>query len=62
MADEPNTPKRGRPRADEPGTSITLWLPEREADRVLRLAHRHGVSASKVVRQLITTRLDRHEP
>lgn len=54
---EKSQPRRGRPRSDQPGKSITLWLPEAEADRVLRVANRHGISASQVVRKLLFLRL-----
>ena len=46
----------GRPRQD-PCAKVSTWLPADDADRLLRLAHRHGVSLSAVVRRLVILRL-----
>ncbi len=48
---------RGRPRAIMPRTSVSTWLPERTADRLIQIANRNGVSVSSVVRQIVILRL-----
>lgn len=47
----------GRPRTSQPGISVSTWLPETEADRLIRLASRRGESVSQTVRRLLTIRL-----
>jgi cytidylate kinase len=49
--------RRGRPRADEPRTSVSTWLTTDQADRLIRIARRQDVSVSEVVRRIVTTKL-----
>ena len=42
---------RGRPKAEEPGTSITAWIPASEYDRLAKLANDRNESLSTLVRQ-----------
>lgn len=51
MKDEPRPHPIGRPKASEPGTSITAWVPSREYDRLLKLANAHEQSLSTLVRE-----------
>lgn len=51
--DEPAPKPNGRPRAEEPGTVLTAWVPTSEYDRLVKLAAARGDSLSKVVRDLI---------
>jgi hypothetical protein len=58
MADEPTTPRPpGRPRVDEPGTSVSTWLRPSEHDRLIRLANKHETTVSALVRQLLLLKL-----
>lgn len=67
MADEEHEPsvtiigprRRGRPPAEEPGASLSVWLPHSHYDRLTKIAHKHGVSMSAVVRQMIVLQLHR---
>lgn len=43
----------GRPRAAEPGSSVTTWMPSREHDQLVRLASTYGRSVSSITRRLI---------
>lgn len=47
----------GRPRADEPGSAVTTWLKQSEHDRLAKLAAKHEVTISKLVRSLLIMRL-----
>ena len=49
--------KRGRPRLDVPGASVSTWLRPHEHDRLIRLAQRRDVSISALVRQILILRL-----
>jgi hypothetical protein len=51
--------KRGRPPAEEPCTSLSLWVPTKYYDRLARIAQRNGVSMSAVARQMIVLQLHR---
>lgn len=51
MAKDEPPPARGRPKADEPGTSITAWVPTSEYDRLVKLANEQEQSLSSLVRQ-----------
>jgi len=48
---------RGRPRAEEPGTSVSTWLRPAEHDKLIRLANKHETSISSLVRQLLILKL-----
>lgn len=43
------TRPRGRPRASEPKSPLTTWVPASYHDRLSVLALKHDVSVSKVV-------------
>lgn len=52
------TPRpRGRPRVDEPRSTVSTWLPAHAHDRLIELAKRHEQSISATVRQLLILRL-----
>jgi hypothetical protein len=61
---EPNDPRvfavgprrGGRPRATEPGSKLTIWIPARDHDRYCRMAAERGESVSKTVALLLKTR------
>lgn len=44
---------RGRPPSAEKGSVVTTWIPERERNRIVGIAHRAGMSVSAVVRSLL---------
>jgi hypothetical protein len=50
-------PRRGRPRAAEPGVSVKTWLRESEYDRLIRLAAHRREPVSSLVRSLLILRL-----
>ena len=49
---------RGRPKADEPGVSLTAWVPQHTYDRLCRLARQRDQSVSAVVKSLLILRLE----
>lgn len=52
------TPRpRGRPRVDEPRSTVSTWLPAHAHDRLIELAKRNEQSISATVRQLLILRL-----
>jgi hypothetical protein len=53
--DKPQRP-RGRPKADEPGTTVSTWLPPQEHDRLIRLANAREQSLSKTIRELLSAK------
>lgn len=55
MAKEPqDMPRpRGRPRVEEPGTSVSTWLRPGEHDRLIQLAQRQDTSVSALVRSIL---------
>lgn len=56
--DQDDTPRpRGRPKADEPGTSVSTWLRPNEHDRLIRLANQKETSVSSLVRELLIPKL-----
>lgn len=59
MADEhTDSPRpRGRPRSEEPGTTVSAWVSEQEHDKLIRLANEQEKSVSALVRQLIVPKL-----
>jgi hypothetical protein len=50
----------GRPKAVEPGTSLTTWVPVSEYARLCRLATMRGETLSATVRAIL--KLRRHQP
>jgi hypothetical protein len=49
--------KVGRPKADEPKTSVSTWIPTHEYDRLLEIANNREKSVSDTVRQILRQRL-----
>ena len=50
-------PRRGRPRAEEPCTSVSTWMPDRYHDRLIEMANEKNVSVSRLVRHLLVIQL-----
>lgn len=57
--DPPVTRPRGRPRVDDPLTSITVRVPMSVHDEICRLAIKRDEHVSSIVRNLIVLRLPR---
>jgi len=55
VADPPA--KGGRPRVDEPGTSVSTWLRPGDHDKLIRLASLREMSVSALVRDLLRLKL-----
>ncbi len=54
------TPTRrppGRPKATEPGSSVSTWLRPKEHDQLIQLAKQREVSVSALVRSMVIFRL-----
>lgn len=49
----------GRPRAEEPGSRVSVWLPASTHDRLIKLANQKDVSVSSLVRTLLTLKISR---
>ena len=49
--------QRGRPRVNEPGSSVSTWLPAGYHDKLIEMANQREVPVSALVRQLIIMRL-----
>jgi hypothetical protein len=49
--------KRGRPRLQEPGTSVSTWLRPGEHDKLIKLAKDNEQSISSLVRSLLKLKL-----
>lgn len=47
----------GRPRASEPGSAVTTWVPIKTHDLLVKIAMSRGESVSATVRQLLLLRL-----
>ncbi|MDH5244824.1 MAG: hypothetical protein OEW98_00110 [Betaproteobacteria bacterium] len=47
---------RGRPKASEPGSSVSIWVPARQHDHLAALARQRGVSISALVRRVLSVR------
>ncbi len=57
---KPEIPKgRGRPKATEPGSSVSTWLPASYHDRLIRIAQAKDVKVSALVREMLTLKLPR---
>lgn len=50
---------RGRPRAPEPGSSVSTWIPVSYHDRLVKVANLHDMSVSAYVGRIITREIDR---
>jgi hypothetical protein len=48
---------RGRPKAVEPCTSLSVWFPCREYDRLVKIANQREQSVSSLVRSMLILRL-----
>ena len=48
---------RGRPRVEEPHSSVSTWLPTSYHDRLIQMANQRDVKVSALVRQLLIFRL-----
>lgn len=56
--DQDDSPRpRGRPKADEPGSTVSSWFSAQEHDRLIRLAEEKETSVSALVRELIVPKL-----
>jgi hypothetical protein len=55
----PDRGRGGRPRAPDPHTRVSTWLPERDYDRLVQLAKRRDQSVSSLVRSLLRLQLPR---
>ena len=49
--------KRGRPVTEDKTTHVYTRLPNSTYDRLAKIAHRHGISMSAVVRRIVVLRL-----
>jgi len=45
---------QGRPKAEEPGTSVSAWLPTRVYDKLAAEASKEGRSVSALVRDRLS--------
>jgi hypothetical protein len=51
-------PKRGRPRASEPGSAtVSTWLPPKDYDKIIRVAKAQDVTISALVRTWLRLQL-----
>lgn len=63
MADEPQQMmviaprRRGRPRVQEPRTTVCTWMEARHYDQIVRMANQQEKSVSALVRDLLVLRL-----
>lgn len=48
---------RGRPRVEEPKTSVSSWVEAKHYDQLVKLANQREQSVSALVRDLLTIRL-----
>lgn len=49
----------GRPPAEEPKAPLTTWLPQHQYDQLTRIAHKHDIKLSALVRDMIVLQLRR---
>ena len=54
--------RRGRPRTEDPGSSVTTWLRADEHDRLIALAKREEKTISALVRELVKLKVGRIIP
>jgi hypothetical protein len=52
--------KRGRPRVEEPRSSVSTWVPASYHDRLIKMAEQKDVSVSMLVRSLLMIQLKRN--
>ena len=56
MNDSDPKSKGGRPVGDEPGTTLSTWIPSSEYDRLTKIAAAKGVSVSQLAREWLKQR------
>lgn len=60
MSDDEQPKNRGgRPRAADPKSAVSIWIPSETHDRLIRLASARGQAVSECARELIVIQLDR---
>lgn len=53
-----STPRpRGRPRVEQPGSTVSTWLRQAEHDRLIELANQREKSVSALIRQLLLLKI-----
>jgi hypothetical protein len=60
MSRDPQDPApvpRGRPKADHPGSTLSVWVSQSYHDRLIRLAEKRDQSVSATVRELLHLKL-----
>ena len=57
MAKDDQTPKRGRPPAEDAKTPVTAWVHVSEYDRLVKMANQQDKSVSSLVRSLLVLKL-----
>lgn len=57
LSDAATERRRGRPRVEIQGASVSTWLRPAEHDRLIQLANKHEVTVSKLVRSLLILKL-----
>lgn len=50
---------RGRPQAEEPSSTVSVWMWSRHHDQLIQIAHQRGESVSSVARKLLVKSLQR---
>lgn len=53
------TKKQGRPHAKQPSTPVMTWVPTDLHARLCQLAGKHGVSVSRMVKNMLILQLHR---
>jgi hypothetical protein len=54
ITDPPPKPKRGRPsKPDDPCGTVSVWLPNRTQDHIIRLAKRRRQTPSEYLRDVL---------
>ena len=56
MADPKEEPRRGRPRAVEPGSTLSAWVSVSEHDRLVKVAAKRGETLSATIRDMLRTK------
>lgn len=58
-AERPVERRRGRPPLNEPGSSVSAWVPVAYHDKLIALARQERTSVSSLVRRLLVMQLGR---
>jgi hypothetical protein len=53
MSDDVKPPRRGRPAAEDPGGTVSVWLSTRVQDRLIDQAKRREQSLSATIREIL---------